>query len=134
MTEIRPAPKRLAALAAEMRADWPYEDTRAALIAASGAGWDAYRIYRETFRLLLLPDSTPADLRLASRNPFRPVPAAGDGTLQRGLAAAREAYENRKRILTAPADDTPGDADSECESVSDGVAPGQYEQPGSVTP
>lgn len=95
MTAIRPAPKHLAMLAAEMRADWDYDETRAALIAASQAGWDPERIYRETFRLLLLPDSSPADLRHASRNPLRPVPSAGDGTLERGLTLARQALEER---------------------------------------
>lgn len=104
--EFRPAPKHLAMLAAEMREDWPYEATRAALIACSQAGWSDERIYRETFRLLLLPDSAPGDLRQASRNPLRPVPAAGDGTFQRGVALARQALENREN-QAMPGDDDP---------------------------
>ena len=94
MTGIQPAPKLLAQLAEAARG-WPYEETRAALIAASAAGWPDERIYRETFRLLMLEDASPGDLRQASRNPLRPVPAPGDGTFTRGLAAAREALERR---------------------------------------
>lgn len=69
-TWIRPAPKQLAQLAAEMRG-WDYDDIRQAIIACSTAGWDDRRIYRETFRLLLREDATPDDLRLASRDPVR---------------------------------------------------------------
>lgn len=108
MTEIRPAPKYLAALAAQMRDDWPYDDTRAALIAASGAGWTADRIYRETFRLLLLPDSTPADLRLASRDPRRQDPRPGPGLPSRPDAVALVAeYRARAAGQTAAASSDP---------------------------
>ena len=103
MTGFEPAPKLLAQLAEQMRG-WPYEETRASLIAASQAGWDTERIYREMFRLLLREDAGPADLRQASRNPLRPVPAAGDGTLERGLAAAREALEHRQAAAALPGD------------------------------
>lgn len=78
MTELQAAPKQLAMLAAAMRG-WDYEEIRTAILAASTAGWDIDRIYRETFRLLLLEDATPADLRQASRNPLRPAPGRGDG-------------------------------------------------------
>ena len=89
---IQPAPKHLAMLAVSMR-DWDYEEIRAALIAVSEASWPAERIYRETFRLLLLEDATPADLRNAARNADRPKP--GRDTFQNGLAAARQALEGR---------------------------------------
>ncbi len=90
MTDFQPAPKQLAQLAAAMRG-WDYEEIRTAIIAASQAGWDIDRIYRETFRLLLLEDATPADLRQASRNPFqRDTAAAADG--RTAAAKARELY------------------------------------------
>jgi hypothetical protein len=103
VTEYHPAPKQLAMLAATMRDDWPYDEIRAALIACSEAGWTAERIYRETFRLLLLADSGPKDLRMAARNPLRPVPGPGPGTFSDGLASLREAYEKRTPRLHAPA-------------------------------
>jgi hypothetical protein len=90
MTDVQPAPKQLAMLATAMRG-WDYEEIRAAIIAASHAGWDDERIYRETFRLLLLRDGCPADLRNAARNADRPKP--GKETFQAGLAAARQALE-----------------------------------------
>lgn len=90
MTDVQPAPKQLAMLAAAMRG-WNYEEIRAAIIAASQAGWDDDRIYRETFRLLLTGDATPADLRNAARNADHPKPT--QDTFQRGLAAARQALE-----------------------------------------
>jgi hypothetical protein len=97
---IQPAPKQLAVLAAAMRG-WDYEDIRTAIIAAHAAGWEDDRIYRETFRLLLREDASPADLRQAARNPTRPVSAPAEGTFASGLASVREAYENRRPILSA---------------------------------
>ena len=90
MTDVQPAPKQLAMLAQAMRG-WDYEEIRAAILAASQAGWDDDRIYRETFRLLLLEDGDPGDLRNAARNADRPKP--GQDTLQHGVAAARQALE-----------------------------------------
>ena len=90
MTEIQPSPKQLAMLAAAMRG-WDYEEIRAAIMAASQAGWDDTRIYRETFRLLLVKDGCPADLRQASRSPIRRdggEPADGPAM----AAKAREMY------------------------------------------
>jgi len=87
-TAIQPAPKQLAMLAAAMRG-WDYEEIRAAILAASQAGWDDERIYRETFRLLLLGDGTPSDLRHAARNPLR----TADGEPADGPAAAAKARE-----------------------------------------
>jgi hypothetical protein len=86
---IYPAPKQLAVLAANMRPDWDYEQTRTALIAVSGAGWTDDQIYREMFRLLLLREATPDDLRNAARTAPRPKP--DDETYGRGAAAARQA-------------------------------------------
>lgn len=83
--EVRPAPKHLAMLASEMRADWDYEDIHQALIACSDAGWDDIRIYREVFRLLLIADSSPDDLRAMARRPAR---AAGMSEETRQLLAA----------------------------------------------
>ena len=87
--ELRPAPKQLAMLAAEMRADWDYEDIRQALIACSKAGWDDHRIYRETFRLLLMADSGPADLRAMAGRPA-PGPAGMSEETRASVAALRE--------------------------------------------
>lgn len=87
MTFIRPAPKELAILAAAMRG-WDYDEIRAAILGASQAGWSDDRIYREVFRLLLLEDASPADLRAAARSVGQ-----GPGDYQRGLAAARQALE-----------------------------------------
>lgn len=90
MTDFQAAPKQLAQLAAAMRG-WDYEEIRTAILAASQAGWETDRIYRETFRLLLLGDATPADLRQASRNPFRrDAAAAADG--RTAAEKAREMY------------------------------------------
>jgi len=86
--ELRPAPKHLAMLAAEMRADWDYEDIRQALIACSKAGWDDIRIYRETFRLLLIADSGPGDLRALAGRPARTGGGMSEETRQ-ALEAAR---------------------------------------------
>jgi hypothetical protein len=108
MTEFRAAPKHLAMLAASMRDGWDYEDTRQALIACHDAGWTDERIYRETFRLLLLADSGPADLRQRARDPRNAGRPPGEGTFGRGLASVREAYENRRPILSAKPG--PGDA------------------------
>jgi hypothetical protein len=90
VTDVRPAPKQLAQLAEVMRG-WDYEEIRAAIIAVSHAGWDDERIYREVFRLLLLEDASPADLRNSARSADRPKPT--QDTLQHGLAAARRALE-----------------------------------------
>jgi hypothetical protein len=84
-------------LAAAMRG-WDYEEIRAAIIAASQAGWDSERIYRETFRLLLIGDATPADLRQASRNPLRRT-GPGGGTSEETRAALEEA---RQRCAESP--------------------------------
>jgi len=50
MTDVQPAPKQLAMLAAAMRG-WDYEEIRAAIIAVSHAGWG---------RRTDLPGSVPA--------------------------------------------------------------------------
>lgn len=108
MTEIQPAPKQLAQLAVAMR-DWDYEEIRTAIIACSQAGWPDDRIYREVFRLLLLKDAAPADLRQAARDPRRPVPAASEETFTAGLAALREAYEQRKPYDRPPSGQEDGE-------------------------
>lgn len=82
--KLKAAPKRLAWLAEEMRG-WGYEDTLGALKACSDAGWDDIRIYREVFRLLLIADSSPDDLRAMARRPAR---AAGMSEETRQLLAA----------------------------------------------
>lgn len=87
--ELRPAPKHLAMLAAEMRADWDYEDIRQALIACSKAGWDDTRIYRETFRLLLIADSGPGDLRAMAAKPS--IGSTGAEVNSRGKELAMQA-------------------------------------------
>jgi hypothetical protein len=92
VTDVQPAPKQLAMLAAAMRG-WDYEEIRAAIIAASQAGWDDERIYRETFRLLLIEDGCPADLRLASRRPTQP-PAGEPADGRSAAARARDLYPN----------------------------------------
>jgi len=116
MTELRPAPRQLALLAAEMRDDWDYEDTRQALIACSLAGWDSERIYRAVFRLLLQPDSSPASLRQEARDPTkadRPLRVVAEP----GEEAAATAYTRSKadevRAMLASRDHQP---------PSDGVA------------
>ena len=94
---VKPAPKRLAMLAAEMRG-WAYDDIYSALIACHEAGWDDLRIYRETFRLLQLEDSSPADLRVMARDWTKRPSAAGGpaGSPQSPETAAllRQAVEN----------------------------------------
>ena len=64
---LQPAPKRLAMLAEGMHGAWGYEDTLQALIACHDAGWPDDKLYRETFRLLLVKDSAPDDLRHLAR-------------------------------------------------------------------
>lgn len=85
---IELAPKRLAWLAAGMRG-WGYEDTLGALKACSDAGWDDTRICRETFRLLLIADSAPGDLRAMAGRPARAQAGMSEETRQL-LAAAKE--------------------------------------------
>ena len=100
---VKPAPRRLAQLAAEMRG-WDYEEIRAGLIACSTAGWTDERIYREIFRLLLLEDAAPADLRVMARDPTKRLPAGegpaksdvpGQSTWEKGAAAARRQLAHR---------------------------------------
>lgn len=67
-TWLQPAPKRLAMLAEAMRdGPWDYENTWQAIKACHDAGWTDIRIYQETFRLLLIKDSAPDDLRHLAR-------------------------------------------------------------------
>ena len=94
---------------AEAWKGWDYEDTLNAIIAAGEAGWPDERIYRELVRLLSLEDAAPADLRQAARDPRRGIAAVDAETVTSGLAAVREAYENRRLILNAPRDDDPED-------------------------
>lgn len=95
MAEIRPAPKHLAMLAQEMRG-WPYTDSDHqfydALVACHEAGWSWERILRESVRLLLDPDATPGDLRLAARDPRKRDhrPGAGLPTDPETIAALAE--------------------------------------------
>jgi hypothetical protein len=105
VTDFQPAPKQLAMLATAMRG-WDYEEIRAAIIAASQAGWGSERIYRETFRLLLLADASPADLRIASRNPARGEAGPGAGLPSREDAVALVAAY-RARVAGQPAPDDP---------------------------
>ena len=100
---VKPAPKRLAMLAAEMRG-WAYEDIYSALIACHDAGWGDEQIYRETFRLLLLEDSGPADLRVMARDWTKRLPQGegpaksdepGQSTWERGAARARHQLAHR---------------------------------------
>ena len=101
---IRPAPIRLAQLAAEMRG-WDYEEIRAGLIACSTAGWTDERIYREMFRLLLLEDAAPADLRVMARDWTKRLSVADgpDGSPQNPETAAllRQAVENANAATAA---------------------------------
>ena len=92
MTEIQPAARELAALAAAMRG-WDAEETLAAILAAKHAGWTFEQVYREVSRLLLLEDGTPASLRHAARAPAAVGPRPT--TYSEGAAKVREALEHR---------------------------------------
>lgn len=99
---LLPAPQYLAQLAEKMRGpSWAYEDTRAALIALSQAGWDTRRIYREVFQALQDPDATPADLRVAARRPNAPfVPGQGQGGLPPEIRQALEEAVQHANAVT----------------------------------
>lgn len=105
MTEIRPAPKHLAMLAQESRG-WPYTDSDHqfydALVACHEAGWSWERILRESVRLLLDPDATPGDLRLAARDPRRPgrkLAVVADPEEQARATAYSRAQADKARAL-----------------------------------
>lgn len=92
MTDLKPAPKQLAWLAAEARGgEWTYKATADALLACSNANWPAERIYRETFRLLLVADSGPDDLRKLAAKPT--IGSAGPEISARGKARVMRALE-----------------------------------------
>jgi len=94
VTEYRLAIKALAVLAAEMRPDWDYRETGQAVFACSQAGWSPEQIYREAFRLLLIADSGPADLRHKAAKPT--LGSTGAEVNQRGKELALEAYRQTK--------------------------------------
>lgn len=90
MTEIQPAARELATLAAAMRTDWGYDETLAAIFAAGNAGWAFEHVFREVARLLVQHDGTPSSLRFAARN-TQGVPGPRETTYSEGAAKAREA-------------------------------------------
>ena len=90
MTEIRPAPKHLALLAANTRG-WDYEEIYAAIIAAGHAGWTFDQVYREVTRLILIDDATPASLRHKAAKPTV-APPTGPEVNTRGKEMAMEEY------------------------------------------
>jgi hypothetical protein len=106
---ILPSPKRLAMLADGMRASWPYEDTWQAVKACHDAGWTDTQIYRETFKLLLIKDSTPKDLLLLARQPGKRELRPGEGlpTREDAVAAVAEFRAKVAAKAAEPAHDDP---------------------------
>lgn len=90
MTDLQPAARELAALAAAMRSDWGYDETLAAIFAAGNAGWDFGHVFREVTRLLVQGDGTPSSLRFAARS-TQGVPGPRETTYSEGAAKARQA-------------------------------------------
>ena len=64
---------------AQLHACWDYEGTLDALMACDAAGWAGVQTCRETFKLLLIKDSTPRDLLLLARQPGKRDPRPGEG-------------------------------------------------------
>lgn len=90
MTDLQPAARELATLAAAMRSDWGYDETLAAIFAAGNAGWDFEHVFREVGRLLVQRDGAPSSLRFAARN-AQGVPGPRETTYSEGAAKARQA-------------------------------------------
>lgn len=90
MTDLQPAPRELATLAAAMRTDWDHDETLAAIFAAGNAGWDFERVFREVARLVVQRDGFPSSLRFAARS-TRAEPGPRESTYSEGAAKAREA-------------------------------------------
>lgn len=105
---LRAAPKHLAMLAREAR-DWDYEETWQAVKACHDAGWTDTQIYRETFKLLLIKDSTPRDLLLLARQPGKRDPRPGEGlpTREDAVQALAEFRARAAALNAEPAPDAP---------------------------
>ena len=78
MTTIVAAPQQLAELVAAMRPDWDRTRIDGAIAAARNAGWTFTRTAREMILLASTPDSTPADMDAAVRNPLHRNPQPAD--------------------------------------------------------
>jgi hypothetical protein len=91
MTPIHPAPLQLADLAAVMRPDWDRRELDGAVAdARTSGGWSWPRVFSEVARLLVLEDSSPKDLTVASRDQLRRV--AADPLLTKRWAADCREY------------------------------------------
>ena len=85
MTPIHPAPLQLADLAAVMRPDWDRGTLEGAVAAARTSGWSWPKVFSEVARLLVMEDSSPHDLTVASRNQI--TRTAADPSLTKQWAA-----------------------------------------------
>lgn len=110
MSEIREAPRELLALAVAMREDWDSERTWNALLAAHAAGWTFPRALREVTRLLLIEDSSPADLRVAAGETRSAAPGSLPDDLRAQVLAASEAATEAMRQQRNAADFGTGSA------------------------
>lgn len=90
MAPVHPAPLQLAELAAVMRPDWDRRELEGAVTEArTSGGWSWPRVFSEVARLLVLEDSSPKDLTVASRDRLRRV-AADPSQTRQWAADARE--------------------------------------------